>query len=195
MAELSKSEIGLLLHEGNKGFTMNASRKGLEQTVENWKDQSREEELKKLIETFGGAKRLMDFVAPTTEHKSGERTISTPNMLEGVEAVTGTNKAIITAKKFAEDYLDNYCKYIRQVQEESSLTKKQFLVYLLRKKTHREQTVANLMSIEVGTVRSHMDRARKKIEKAEKTVEITDMFHIGEHNKFQQKHLEPLKRI
>ncbi len=184
----AERELVILYHHGTRGFIFNAEQAAQKATIEDWKsDDQKHKQLRKFNEYFDMSHVLID-----TEQVNRDYSELHPGLEfnEGMFAATEASpldgpgmelKRIGDA--LSRDVAKHFERELTRLLEGSTLSKRQFLVFVLLWKDSAEypagrqlgeRGVAGNLDIAVGTVRSHHARAKKKIEEAEFTAELTD---------------------
>lgn len=180
---LTNTELAILFRDGVGGLAANANRQAKLQTIQEWED---DDEKREKLEYLRESPVDMHIIGVqiTNEWGDGEPELRRFSELEDIpdEMVLPPLKAI--CRELAEDVFEHYCEEVRCLQEESTLTKKQFLVYFLRWNNQSERVVAETLDMEIGTVRSHYARAKQKYEDAVNTVEIRDYCAVEDWTEF-----------
>jgi len=91
------------------------------------------------------------------------------------EAYHDDEKIERLADDYAKEKLDEIFAEIQRRQAESGFSPKQFMVFILGEQTNR-QYAHQAMEMPLGTYDSHKRRADKKVERAQRTVDIADVF-------------------
>lgn len=184
----TERELAILYHHGTRGFIFNAAHAARKAAIEDWKsDDHKHEQLRAFNEHFD-----MSHVDIDTGHANRDYSELRPGLVfpDGMFAATeespfdgpGVSVKQI-GDEFARDVAKHFERELTRLLEGSTLSKKQFLVFVLLWQNPREyptgrqlgeRGVAEYLGIAVGTVRSHHARAKKKIEKAEFTAGLTD---------------------
>lgn len=181
-------EFGLLYRHGTRGFIYNAERAAQKEAIEEWKaDDQKREALRAFNEVFDMSRITLD-----TSHGLERTALLQPglDMPKGMFQATEESpfdgpgmelKRI--GDELAQDVGKNFNQEMTRLLENSTLSKQQFLTFVLLWEEPREHGAgrqlgehgtAEALDIAIGTVRSHHARAKEKIEKAEFTAGLTD---------------------
>lgn len=188
---LTPEDLATLLRDGHPGLEANVTRKALKRVVDEWENHPKKaEKLEALRESPIGYENM----TPEIKYDPDEETYHLgPNKGPGVLNSLKPSGTFYVAGEFAEDYFQAHCEIYNELLEQSSLTKKQFMVYLMKEGNQNEHTIARELGMETGTVRSHAGRARKKVEKAQNTAKIPELFTFGGYDKLQAEMAELLE--
>lgn len=182
---LTNSEIAILYKDGVKGLIANAGRNAKLKAIREWEaNESKKEKLDYLRESPLDMTHI-DFELRNAWGE-GEPELHPSSEVENIPdgMVPPDMKSI--PRELAGDVFENFCEEIRRLQEDSNLSKNQFLVYFLRWNKKSERVVADLLDMEIGTVRSHYGRAKQKFEDAENTMRVRDYCEVGDWTEFGQ---------
>ena len=180
---LTPEDLATLLRDGHPGLEANVTRKALKRVVDEWENHpEKAEKLEALRESPIGYENL----TPENKYDPDDETFylgpnKSPDVLNNFKP-SGT---FHVAGEFAEDYFEAHCDIYNELLEKSSLTKKQFLVFVMKEANKNEHAIANALDMKTGTVRSHAGRARKKVEKAQNTAKIPELFTFGGYDELQ----------
>lgn len=173
---LSRQDLAILLRDGHPGVEGNVTRTAFQRVVEEWESNpDTEQKLEVLRKSPIGVEAL---VPEEKYDPESEQFYLGPNKTPQTLQDFRPSHALEVAEEFAQDYLEAHCKVYRELLEESSLTKKQFLAYLMKEGNANEHMIADVLDVEVGTVRSHAGRAREKVETAQRTARIPELFTV-----------------
>jgi len=179
---LTIADITTLYRDGRSGFEASITRLALHRTVEDWDNHPEKAER---LETLRQSSIGYEQLTPEVRHDPDEGYTLAPNSSPGVLNSTKRSGLFRVAGEFAQDCFDHHCELHREMVEDSSLTKRQYIVYLMVEGEKTETQIAQELDMEVGTVRSHAGRAREKIKTAKNTANIPSMFDFGGYDKLQ----------
>lgn len=66
---------------------------------------------------------------------------------------------------------------LKDLQQSSLFSEKEFVAYVLKESGVKYKEVAKLLEVKEGTASGKVDRARKKVESAEKTILVSSVFN------------------
>jgi len=175
---LTPKDLVILLQDGHPKVNSNISKMALEYTVDDWEDHDDKDDKLEVLRESSFKTDAFTPTEGTVPDTDGYVLVpsKTPDKVSGFHPP----RLISIAREFAQEFYDNYCDLYRELFESSSLTKKQFLVYLMKEGQTNEEIISGALDIEIGTVRSHAARARKKVEEAQNTARIPELFTVSD---------------
>lgn len=184
-------DVAILIEDGHPGLGANISRMALEETVEEWENNPEKNEK---LEFLRESSMDVDFVHPEIKWDAErEEFYAGPNKSPGVLGELAPGGGFTVAGEFSRDYYEAYRGLYRELFEKSSLTKQQYMTYLMREAKTNEHVIADRLGVKTGTVRSHAGRAREKVEKAEATARIPELFTFEGYDELQANMAELLE--
>jgi hypothetical protein len=175
-SSLTDQDLVVLLQEGHPGVEANVARTAFKRIVEEWENDS--DQAQKL-ETLRASSIGVESLVPQARYdQESEQVYLGPNKAPIILNDTSPSPAYDVAEEFAAAFFEAHSKVYQELLDGSTLTKNQFLVYLMKEAETPEDVIAHKLDLEVGTVRSHAGRAREKVKAAQRTVRIPELFTV-----------------
>ncbi|GGL71168.1 MULTISPECIES: RNA polymerase sigma factor [Halobacteriales] len=181
---ITDRDLAVLLRDGHPGLDANLSRMALEQVVSNWENNPEKE---KKLEFLRESPMGIDFVIPDIHWDAEEEEFYVgTNRGPGVLGEVASGGGFHVAAEFSREYVEAYREQYQELLDNSTLTKKQFLTYVMREANKNEYVIADALDVKTGTVRSHAGRAREKVQKAQATARIPELFEFEGYDELQE---------
>jgi DNA-directed RNA polymerase specialized sigma24 family protein len=175
-SSLTAQDLVVLLREGHSGVEANVARTAFNRIVDEWEnDPDRSQKLETLRDSSVGVGSL---VPQARYDQETEQFYLGPNKAPGILNDTNPSPVYDVAEEFAAAFFEAHSEVYQELLDGSTLTKNQFLVYLMKEAGAPEDVIAHKLDLEVGTVRSHAGRAREKVKAARRTVRIPELFTV-----------------
>ncbi|CCQ32223.1 Sigma-70 domain containing protein [Halorhabdus tiamatea SARL4B] len=188
---ITEQDLAVLLRDGHNGLDANMSRMALERVVEDWENHAEKDEK---LEFLRDSPMDIDFVIPDVRWDADKEEFYVgTNRGPGTLGELTVGGGFHVAGEFSRDYVEAYRQQYQDLLDESMLSKKQFMAYVMREANKNEHVIADALGVKTGTVRSHAGRAREKVEKAEATARIPELFTFEGYDELQENMAELLE--